>query len=244
MSFSKLLSILLSCLLLTSCGTKDAEVFVVGTSADNPPYEFSSEGKVIGFDIDFAEALAARIGKKIEIKNMDFNGLVPALASGHLDAIISGISVTEERKEKLDFSNTYSESRIAVISKKISAIESIDTLKDKRVGAQLGTTWEAIIKKLLANVESVSYMTMTNNLALVEELKNDRIHAVVLEKKQAEKFLEQYPEFGMFLVDEAHVSNFAVALQKNSKYLEVVNKAIQELKSEGVIESLQSKWLK
>ena len=244
MNFSKLISVMLSCILLASCGTKDADVFVIGTSADNPPYEFSQEGKLVGFDIDFAEALAAKMSKKIEIKNIDFNGLIPALASSRIDAVISGISMTEERKQKVDFSNTYSESRIAVVSKRISAIDSPSTLKDKRVGAQLGSTWETIIQKVLENVESVSYMTMTNNLALIEELKNDRIQAVVVEKKQAEKFLEQYPEFSMFLLDEAHISNFSVALQKNSKYLEAVNKAIDELRAEGVIEKLQSKWIK
>ncbi len=235
----------MSLFLITSCGTKDIDVFVVGTSADNPPYEFSQEGKLVGFDIDFADALATKMGKRLEIRNMDFNGLIPALTSSHIDAVIAGISMTEERKEKIDFSNTYSESRIAVISKKISSIESLEALKEKRVGAQLGSTWEIVIKKVLASFEdSVSYVTMTNNLALIEELKNDRIHAVVLEKKQAEKFLEQYPEFSMMLIDEVHISNFAVALQKNSKHLDAVNNAIEALRRDGVIEALQIKWLK
>ena len=231
-------------LLLCSCNNKDNNnLFIIGTSADNPPYEFLDQGKVTGFDIEFAEFLSKKMKKNIEIRNMDFPGLIPALIAGHLDAVIAGLSETDERKQSVDFSNQYSESRIAVIYKKISGITNIESLKDKRIGSQLGTTWEVTIKKILEKFESAHYVSMTNNLALVEELKNDRIHAVVLEKKQAERFLNQYPEFDMMLLDAINISNFAIALQKNSKYLEDINKAIEELKADGTIEALQNKWL-
>ena len=235
---------LLFSILLASCSSDNSDKFVVATSPDNPPYEFFKSGQVVGFDIDFAEALAKKMGKELDLKNMDFNGLIPALSSGRIDAVISAVSETEKRKEHVDFSDVYNESLVAILFKKISLITDIKSLEGKRVGVQLGTSWEQILRQEIKKNPSITMLNMTNNLSLIEELKNNRISAVVLEKKQAEKFAEQYPEFSFFLMDDSNISKFAVVLQKGSKHRKKINEAIESLRADGTLEILERKWLR
>ena len=235
---------LLASMLLVSCSSDNSDKFVIATSPDNPPYEFFKSGKVVGFDIDLAEALAKKMDKELDLKNMDFSGLIPALSSGRVDAVIAAISATESRKKHVDFSDVYNESRVAILSKKISLIKDMKSLEGKRVGVQLGTSWEQILRQEIKKQPSINMVNMTNNLSLIEELKNNRVSAVVLEKKQAEKFSEQYPEFSFFLMDDSNISKFVVVLQKDSKHREKINKAIESLRADGTLEILERKWLR
>src|SRR5689334_958577 len=117
MNLFKIVVSILITTVLTACGNSSKEdALVVGTSADNPPYEFMEKDKIVGFDIDLIEAIAQELGKEIVVKNMEFSALVPALTSNHIDLAIAGISANEVRGEAVDFSDTYTSSVISMIT--------------------------------------------------------------------------------------------------------------------------------
>lgn len=228
--------------LLCSCGAeKNNNKIIVGISADNPPYEFLQENNITGFDIELIEIIAQKMQKNIELKNMDFNGLIPALTSKSVDMVISGVSVTEERKKSVDFSIIYLNSNTVVLFKKTSNISSEQDLANKMIGASAGTTWEEIAKSLSRKYTNTEPSIMSNNLMLIEELKNSRISAVVLEKAQALKFIQENSEFSFIdLVD--YSTAFAIALPKNSELKTSVDKIIEEMKLSGEMKKLTDKW--
>lgn len=215
--------------------------WVVGTSVDNPPYEFIQDGKIVGFDIDLMIAIGQYLNHKIEFRNMEFYSLLAALDSNHVDMVIAGISITSERQKKVLFSIPYTSTRVAVLFRQEQNLkESID-LKHKTIGTQLGS-----ICNLIACDMSTQYgfytKTLASNFMLIEELKNGTIDAILLEASQAIKFVSQHKDFATFVVKQ-YSSSFSIALPvKYTNYQHMLNGAIQHLKDNGTISSLNDKW--
>lgn len=114
----------------------------MGTSADYPPFEYVDSAKgeeIIGFDVDLAKAIAEKLGYEIQVKDMDFNGLIPALETSQVDFVLAGMTPTEERKENVDFSDVYYTASHMIVSKKGSGIESLEDLDGKTIGVQLAS---------------------------------------------------------------------------------------------------------
>ncbi len=229
-------------LLLSACSEKEAskDSIVVGTSADNPPYEFIQDSKIVGLDLDIIHAIAASMGKEVVVKNLDFPGLFPALGGSNVDLVIAGISYTPERAEHFDFSDTYASSSMAVLYRKSDNLKSSDDFKGKVIGAQLGTTWDLEAKRLAVE-HSASIRPLANNLVLVEELKSGSVDAVILEDMQVEKFISNNPELASFKLPA--VSTFVIALPKGSEFKDKINKAIKELEKSGKLLEIKQRWL-
>ena len=136
----------------TSTGSDASEkTLVMATSADYPPYEYvetEKGGEIVGFDIDVANHIAKKLGYKVEIKDMDFNGLIPALDSGKADFVIAGMTPNEERKKTVDFSDEYYAAQQLIVTKD-KAIKSVEDLEGKTVGVQLASIQEKEADKLL-----------------------------------------------------------------------------------------------
>lgn len=234
------LAILLSFVLVSCSDGRDENTWLVATSADNPPYEHMSNGEITGFDIDFIMAIGQHLGKNIELKNMEFHGLLAALASKNVDMVIAGMSITPERQAQVDFSIPYTNARIAVLYRKEDGFGSAEDLKDKVTGAQLGTIW-----KLIAHDLSVKYgfkiKALANNLMLVEELKNKSLGAIIMEESQADKFIAKNPELANFSIKQ-YSSSFAIAMPKDSPLKKNIDHAIKALQNNGTIEALSKKW--
>lgn len=227
--------------LLSACfDDKDENVWVVGTSADNPPYEFIQNGELVGFDIDFINEVGKHLGKKIEFKNMEFHTLLAALTTQNVDLILAGLSVTQERLQRVDFSIPYTSAKIAILYRGEDKFNGAEDLKDKKVGAQLGTIW-GLIAHELAIKNGFSLISLSSNLMLVEELKAKRIDAVVLEEAQAEKFVEIYPNMSRF-VEKNLGSSFAIAMPKGFSHKNNIDHAIKALRSNGTTQTLAKKW--
>jgi polar amino acid transport system substrate-binding protein len=244
MKFFKTISLALICALsLAGCNKNVSDnTLIVGTSADNPPYEFIDNDQVVGFDIDLANAIAEEMGKKVIIKNMEFSALIPALNSGHVDMIIAGISTNEVRNEHVDFSEPYANSAVSVLTLKTTAITKVEDLEGKKVGVQLGTTWETIAKGLADRIPNMEISSINNNLVLLEELKNGNIDAIILEDLQVKKFVQQNEALTGFTIDNVE-SSFAIAFAKGSDLKDKVNDIITTLKTKGKIQELKAKWL-
>ena len=151
--FAGILAGLMMCVAAAGCGggsgtseKKPAEKkeLVVGTNPSFAPFEFTDkkDGKVMGFDIDLINALARKAGyEKVTIKSIAFDGLIPSLESGNIDVSITGMSITDARKQKVNFTDPYYESGLmAVVKKDNEAIKGLDDLKGKTIAVQLGTT--------------------------------------------------------------------------------------------------------
>jgi polar amino acid transport system substrate-binding protein len=241
--------------MLSGCGSKfntvdqikQKGVIVLGTSADFPPFEFhkveGGKDEIVGFDIDIANAIAKKLGVKLEIKDMDFKGLIPALQAGRVDMVIAGMTPTAERKKSVDFSDLYYDSRQVVVVKNDSPISKFDDLKGKIVDAQIGTTSEEAAKKIpdvkLKQLNRVSDEFM--------DLQNGRCDAIVVEDTVAKAYLKEYKDMKILYMDEINdVENgSAVAVAKGNKsLLNVVNEVIKELKQSGEYDKLVDKWFK
>jgi polar amino acid transport system substrate-binding protein len=238
--FKILLAALLSSILVSGCSDNKDNVLLVATSADNPPYEHMREGEIVGFDVDLMNAIAKELGKEVEFKNTEFNGIIASLSSGNVDMAIAAMSVTDQRKEKVDFSIPYTNANIAVLFRKESNLKSEqDLTKGMMVGSQLGTIWSLVAYEMSMK-NGFNTESLANNLMLVEELKNGRLDAVIMEEFQVKKFTEKYPELDSFSTTQA--SSFAIALPKDSKLTDSVNKAIETLQAKGTINELAKKW--
>ncbi len=244
---SKILTSICCLLALTSCGQDtnlaDKDTIIVATSADNPPYEYIQDGKVVGLDIDAINAIGKELGKKIVVKNLDFPALLPSLATNNVDLIIAGLTMTEDRKLHVDFSDGYSSTAMAVMFKKADNFKSLDGLHDKVIGVQSGTTWEAYAKDLLLKFPDIRIKSLANNLVLVEELKASNVDAVIMEEMQVQKFEQNVENMASFSIVDTK-GEFAIALPKGSELTALINGAIKKLKESGELKEIKEKWMK
>ncbi|MBP9477344.1 MAG: basic amino acid ABC transporter substrate-binding protein [Sebaldella sp.] len=251
----KKLFLLVSMLMLfvLSCGSKDKaetktdgeakeKVLRVGTNPEFKPFEYVGEGgKTEGFDIDLMNMIAEELGYKVEWKIMAFDGLIPAMKNGELDAIIAGMSVTEERLQAVDFSDEYYKSKFAYVKLKgDTTITKPEDLKDKKVGAQLGTIQEQEARKLSSNVIPNEAIT-----ALILEMKNKNMDAIVLEDVVASSYVSENPFLEIFATkDMADNGGTAIAFDKgkNAELIKEVNGAIKKLQENGKYDELLKKY--
>lgn len=219
------------------------KVLVVGISADNPPFEFfnTQANELQGFSIDLMKAVAEKTGKSVEFKDMDFAALIPAVTGGRIDAAISSLTKTEERLKSVDFSEPYYKADGSLLVNAGSAVRTSRDFDGKRIGVQLGTSYESALKEL--NKENRFEIVSLNKVSeIVQELKNKRIDVAFFDKKAVDNFAKRDKNLVAVPVDEFDAV-YAIALKKGSLNREKINKAIEELEKSGKIEELASKWL-
>lgn len=242
---------------MVACGKKDTganssqtalakiqanKKLVLGTSPDYPPFEFlvseGGKGNVVGADIELAKKLAEKMGVELEIKTIDFDALIPALQSGKVDVVITGMSPTEERKKNIDFSDIYFQGKNGVIVKKGDAgkYKTEDDLKKAKLGVQKGSTQETYIKDTL---KVTGYKGLTAVPDLVMDLKNGNVDAIVLNDKvagiNATKYdgVEIVKDIKMTSAGEEEAMAIAVKKGDNKDLIELMNKVIKDLNASG-----------
>lgn len=214
---------------------------VLGTSADYAPYEYHAmiDGKdtIIGFDIAIAEEIAKDMGVQLEIVDTDFSGLLSALNTDKVDIVIAGMNPDEERRKAVDFSKIYYEAvqGVMVRAEDKDKIKSIADLKGKKVGAQLGTTQEAIAKEEMPDSTLVSLGKIPD---LVMELKNKKIDALVVELPVANGYVRNNNDLVLTEIRvEEESGGSAIAVKKNNEDLvKLIDKTLDRLKEDGSIE--------
>lgn len=240
------------CFLLTACGGKKEEdklaaikesgVLKVGTSAEFAPFEFHTmvdgKDKIVGADMDLAQALADKLGVKLKIEDMEFNAVLATLKEGKVDLGIAGISATPERQKSFDFSaNYYNPPQKVVINKKNAAnYNSIASLKGKKIGAQKGSIQEDIVKEQMQDPQIVSVAKVPN---LILEVKQGSIDALVVEETVGAAYIAQNPELQFATIDlkSSEDEAYAIAMHKGSDTLKSeIDKIIKELIDSGEIE--------
>lgn len=225
---------------------KHNKTLVMGTSADYAPYEYidtTKGNKIIGFDVDVAKHIADKLGYNLVIKDMDFNGLVPALDAKRVDFVMAGMTPNAERKQKVDFSSTYYQAKQLIVTDD-SKIKKIKDLKGKSVGVQLGSIQEIEAKKIAAKVDGVRIEKRNKIPDLVQEIKSDRVDGAVIEDGVAIEFLNKNPDLSSFEIPGSASAGSAVALQKGSELTDDFNKEIAAMKENGELDKIAKKWFK
>jgi arginine/lysine/histidine transporter system substrate-binding protein len=236
---------------LAACGeTKDAnagdkKTLVMATSADYAPFEYIESDKsdeIIGFDVDLAKAIAGKLGYEVEVKDMDFGGLIQSLKSGQADFVLAGMTPTEKRKKNVDFSDIYYTAQHMVISKKDSAIATVEDLKDKTVGVQLGSIQEGKAEEINKTV-AIKVENRNRIPELIQELKAGRFDAIIIEDTVAKGYLDKETDLTNFtLSDNPEEAGSAIAFPKDSELTEKFNQELQKMKENGELQELIVKW--
>lgn len=235
--------------LLAGCGSsgdkKEADqagsTFVVGMEPTFPPFEFTEDDKYIGFDIDFAQAVCDKMGVKMEVKSMGFDALIPALKSGQIDMIASGMDATPERAKQVAFTTTYFHDGYSVVVRKDNtSIHGFNDLKNSVVGSQVGTKGVELAQNTGATVKQYD----ANSQGWLE-LNSGTCDAVVINTSVALYYLKQGGDKDLKLAGDSQLApdGLAMAISKDKpERLEKVNKAIKELKEDGTYAKLYQKW--
>ncbi|MFC7370470.1 ABC transporter substrate-binding protein/permease [Fictibacillus iocasae] len=225
---------------------KHAKTLVMGTSADYPPYEYIDTAKsneIIGFDIDIAKHIADELGYNLVVKDMDFNGLVPAVDSGRVDFVMAGMTPNEERKQKVDFSKIYYSAQQLIVTNDKN-IKEIEDLKGKALGVQLGSIQEKEAKKITDKVDEVKLEKRNKIPDLVQELQTGRIDAAIIEDGVAVEYLNKNSKLKAFVIPNTGSAGSAAAFPKGSKLTEQFNQEIDKMKESGELDKLVQKWFK
>ena len=235
--------ILLIALIVFSCNEKEQKnkeirekVFIIGTNAEYPPFEYLENGEIVGLDPDIIEAVFQKLGYKYKWVNMEFGGLISALQTGKIDVVIAGMSITPERAKMVQFTSPYLTSKVAFITNKKNPIKGMDDLENKKYGAELGTTKENTVKK----IHGSTVVPFQNNTSALLALKNNQIDGIVLDESVANEYVKNNPD--LILVGILEGEPKAIALSKNEKEYEKINEALVELVNDGTIEKLKEKY--
>ena len=210
---------------------------VMATNAEFPPYEYYEDGDIVGIDVEIAKAIAAKLGMELQIEDMAFDAIIPAVTSGKADFGAAGMTVTEERQRSVEFTDTYANSNQVAIVKEDSDITGSDALAGKIIGVQLGTTGDA----LATEIKDATVERYNKGLEAVQSLTQGKIDAVVIDQATAEAFVKK-TEGIKILEEKMSEEEYAIAIKKgNMELVEKMNEAIKELKEEGKIDEIVAK---
>jgi hypothetical protein len=221
-------------------GTAEVGKLVMSTNAEFEPYEYHDGDKVVGIDPDIAEAIANKLGLELVITDTAFDSIIPEVSSGKADMGMAGMTVNEDRKKNVDFSDTYASSKQVIIVKNGSDIKGANDLKNKTIGVQLGTTGDI----QGSNIEGVTMERYSKGFEAVQALSQGKIDAVLIDKQPAQYFIKDQADLS--ILDEAFAEeDYAIAFKKgNTELKDKVNKALEELKADGTIDKIIGKYIK
>ena len=252
--FKKVLAMLLAGAMVlgfAGCGSDEKEtdsadknVIVFGTNAEFPPFEYVTSkgtiGEFDGIDIAIAQRIAEDQGKEAKINNMEFDSLLLALDNGQVDAVIAGMTVTDERKQAYDFSTPYYTATQVMIVKSDSDIQKASDMKDKKIVVIQGYTGETCVQEMGYNYEAFKKGTEA-----IMELVNGKCDVVVIDSATAEKFVGDNE--GLKIVEDPdafEAEEYAIAVKKgNTELLNQINASVQKMLDDGTVSELSAKYL-
>ena len=243
----KILAIALICM-LTLTGMAMAETLKMGTNASFPPYEFYDDesGEIVGIDAEVAAAICEKLGYELEIVDMDFDAIIPAVTTGKIDFGMAGMTVTEERMQSVDFTTSYATGIQVVIVKEDSEITSVDDLfaegANHKIGVQQGTTGDIYCSGDIEEAGLGTIERYKNGTDAVLALTSGKVDCVVIDNQPALKYVEANE--GLKILDtEYAVEDYAIALAKDSELTEKINAALEELIADGTVQAIIDKYI-
>jgi len=242
----KLLTILLTLTLVIGLSAVGlAETYTVGTSAGFPPFEYVEDGEIVGFDMDLMKAIGEEMGFEVEFKDIAFDSLIPALKSGNIDVVAAGMTITEQREENVDFTNSYYSADQSIIVKEESGKDISVLYGDNDISVQTGTTGDLWVTEKLADkgILTGDIKRYDTFVLCVSDLVNGNVDAVVLDSPVAERFSEIRPVeiVGIIVTGE----NYGLAVDEgNTELLDMLNEGLRKVDESGKMAEIIDKYFK
>ena len=215
---------------------------IVGTNAEFPPFEYmGDDGQPDGFDMALIKEVGKRIGRDVQVENMEFGSLIAAIGN-KIDVAIAGMTVNEERQQAVDFSDNYYEAVQYVIVLKDTKAEGIADLENKTIGVQLGTTG-------MFTAEEISGATVTSynkGVDAVNDLINGRVDAVIIDKNPALVFADKFSDKVEVIPGDKFdfaAEYYAIACPKGSELVAEINDALKAIKEDGTFDALVAQYI-
>lgn len=247
-NIKKLLALALAVLFvfsLAACGksnslTVEEGKLTMATNASFPPYEYYEGDNIVGIDAEIAGLIADKLGLELEIADVEFSSIIPGVQANKYDMGMAGMTVTEERKEKVNFSDSYAKGIQVVIVKEDSDIASIDDLEGKKIGVQESTTGDIYASDDYGEENVTKYAN--GNLA-VEGLKSGKVDCVIIDNEPAKAYVAANE--GLKILDTSYADeDYAISFNKNNTELqEKVNAALKELIADGSVQKIIDKYI-
>ena len=227
--------------------TSDSDTLVMVTNATFPPYEYVDGEEYKGIDIEIAQAIADAMGKKLEVDDIDFDSIIPAITTGKADMSLAGMTVTDERKENVDFSDSYATGVQVIIVPEDSDITGPDDLaNDKMIGVQQGTTGHIYCSDTpeKGGFGEDHVTAYPNGASAIQALQTGKVDAVVIDNEPAKAFVAENP--GLKILDTEYVTeDYAIAVKNgNTELLNQINETLAKLKADGTLQSIIDKYIK
>lgn len=254
--FLKVTSIVLVIALIgvfAACGGKgdtDADskaVLTMATNAEFPPYEYMEGNEIVGIDAEIAKAIAEKLGYELVIENVDFDSLIPGVQTGKYDFVAAGMTVTDERLEQVNFTQTYATGIQSIIVKEGSAITSADDLfaegANTKIGVQLATTGDLYCTWDIEDEGLGSVERFNKGADAVMALTSGKVDCVVIDNEPAKVFVQNNE--GLKILDtEYAIEDYAIAISKdNPELLTEIDAALGELIADGTVAKIVEKYI-
>ena len=212
----------------------------MATNATFPPYEMTTDsGDIEGIDVDTAKAIAEKLGLELQIDDMDFDAALLSVQQGKADIAMAGITVTDERKAVMAFSDSYATGIQSIIVPEGSDIASPDDLAGKKIGTQRGTTGYIYCTDDFGEDSVVAY---DNGLTAVQALNNGQVDAVVIDNAPAKEYVAANP--GLKVLETSYAEeDYAIGMAKSSPLEDAINSALEELKADGTLQAIVDKYI-
>jgi len=246
--FLKLTSLVLAMVMTVVCfaacsndsGSKEDTVLTMATSADFPPYEFYENDKIVGIDVEIMEAVCAKIGMTLEPQDMSFDSVIGAAQTGKTDIAMSGITITEDRKNMVYFTIPYTSTAQSIIVVEGGEIAAKADLEGKKIGVQINTTGDTQVTEEFGDDAVDRYQ---NGALAVESLKNGKVDCVVIDGEVAKALVEANE--GLTIISDAYsIEEYAIALKKgNTELLDKINTALEEILADGTVDAIMAKYI-
>lgn len=247
-----LLAALMICISFVACSSEkksddtntDAnaqKTLTMATNAEFPPYEYKEGDKVVGIDAEVAQAIADKLGMKLEIVDTKFDAIIPGVQSGKYDMGMAGMTVTPEREQSVAFSDSYATGIQSIIVKQGSAIKSVDDLSEKtKIGVQLGTTGDIYAKDDFGDEAVQEY---DKGADAVQALLAGKIDCVIIDNEPAKSFVAANEGLEILKTSYAE-EDYAICFKKDNTELQTkVNDALKELIADGTLQKIVNKYI-
>ena len=220
--------------------TVEAGKLTMATNATFPPYEMTTDtGAFEGIDVDTAQAIAEKLGLELQIDDMEFDAALLSVQQGKADIVMAGVTVTDERKAVMDFSDSYATGIQSIIVPEGSDIATPDDLAGKKIGTQRGTTGYIYCSDDFGDENVVAY---DSGLTAVQALNNGQVDAVVIDNAPAKEYVAANP--GLAILDTSYAEeDYAIGMAKGSALEDAINAALEELKADGTLQSIVDKYI-